>query len=94
MARTRHMHQRMGQRGITSRLVDLTSQYGIDNGDHIVLDRKNIDELLAGLDVFRKDLLKAHEKGGFVVVESGDTQITAYRINSYNRKRQASNVKH
>lgn len=25
MVRTRHMHQRMGQCGVTSRLVDLTS---------------------------------------------------------------------
>lgn len=47
MARTRHMHQRMGQRGVTSRLVDLTSHYGMESGDRIVLDRKNVEELLA-----------------------------------------------
>lgn len=94
MARTRHMHQRMGQRGVTSRLVDLTSQYGTDNGDRIVLDRKNVEELLAGLEAFRKDLLKIHDKGGLVVIESGDTQITVYRTESYNQKKKATYAKH
>lgn len=94
MARTRHLHQRMGQRGVTSRLVDLTSQYGTDTGDRVVLDRKNVEELLAGLEAFRKDLLKIHEKGGLVVIESGEAQITAYRLDSYNRKKQATYAKH
>ena len=94
MARTRHLHQRMGQRGITSRLVDLTSQYGTDNGDRIVLDRKNVEELLVGLETFRKDLLKVHEKGGLVVVESGDTQVTVYRTDSFNQKKKATYAKH
>lgn len=94
MARTRHMHQRMGQRGITSRLVDLTSQYGTDHGDRIVLSRKNTEELLAGLDAFRKDLISIHEKGGLVVTESGEAQITVYRIDSYNQKKKTTYAKH
>lgn len=94
MARTRHMHQRMGQRGITSRLVELTSHYGTDNGDRIVLDRKNVEELLVGLEAFRKDLLKVHEKGGLVVVESGDTQVTVYRTDSFNQKKKVTYAKH
>lgn len=94
MARTRHMHQRMGQRGITSRLVDLTSQYGTDHGDRIVLNRKNTEELLAGLDAFRKDLITIHEKGGLVVIENGEAQITVYRIDSYNQKKKATYAKH
>lgn len=94
MARTRHMHQRMGQRGVTSRLVDLTSQYGTDNGDRIVLDRKNVEELLAGMDALRKDLLSIHEKGGLVVIESGESQVTVYRLDSYNQKKKATYVKH
>lgn len=94
MARTRHMHQRMGQRGITSRLVDLTSQYGTDHGDRIVLSQKNAEELLAGLDAFRKDLITIHKKGGLVVIESGETQITVYRIDSYNQKKKATYAKH
>lgn len=94
MTRTRHMHQRMGQRGVTSRLVDLTSQYGTDNGDRIVLDHKNVEELLAGMDALRKDLLSIHEKGGLVVIESGEAQITVYRHGSYNQKKKATYVQH
>lgn len=94
MARTRHMHQRMGQRGVTSRLVDLTSQYGTGHGDRIVLDRKNVEELLAGMDALRKDLLSIHEKGGLVVIESGETQITVYRTDSFNQKKKATYAKH
>lgn len=94
MARTRHIHQRMGQRGITSSLVDLTSRYGMDQGDHIVLDRKNIAALLDGLDRFRKKLLEIHKKGGLVVVESGDTQITTYRADSYVQSKKADHAKH
>lgn len=94
MARTRHMQQRMGQRGVTNRLVEVTSQYGTDHGDRIVLSRKNAEELLAGLDTLRKDLLKIHEKGGLVVIESGETQITVYRYDSYNQKKKATYAKH
>lgn len=94
MARTRHMHQRMGQRGVTSRLVDLTSQYGTDNGDRIVLDCKNVKELLAGMDALRKDLLKIDKKGGLVVIESDEAQITVYRLDSYNQKKKATYAKH
>jgi hypothetical protein len=88
------MQQRMGQRGVTSRLVDLTSQYGTDQGDRIVLSRKNAEELLVGLDALRKDLLKIHEKGGLVVIESGETQITVYRYDSYNQKKKVTYAKH
>jgi len=94
MSRTRHIHRRMGQRGITSSLVDLTSRYGIDQGDRIVLDRKNIAALLDGLDIFRKKLLEIHKKGGLVVVESGDTQITTYRADSYEQRKKADHAKH
>ncbi len=95
MARTRHMHQRMGQRGINERLVEITSQYGTDHGDRIVLSRKNAEELLAGLDALRKDLIKIQEKGGIVVVESGETQVTVYRVDSFDRKKKkATYAKH
>ena len=41
MARTRHLHQLMGQRGVTSRLVDLTSQYGARMGAEALF---NVDD--------------------------------------------------
>lgn len=86
MAKTRHMHKRMSQRGITQRMVSLISEFGVTIDDKQILDRKNIDELLKGMDDLRKDLLKLRDKGGLVVVEANDTLITTYRVNSYNRK--------
>lgn len=90
MARTRHLHQRMGQRGVKGRLVDVVSQYGTKKGDRIVLDRKNIDELLKGLDRLRKDLTEIKDKGGLVVIEDNGRQITVYRVNSFDRKKSNS----
>ena len=76
----------MNQRGITQRMVDIVSDYGISVNDKLILDQKNIDELLGGMDSLRKDLLKMKEKGGLVVVENNDMLITTYRVDSYNRK--------
>lgn len=87
MARTRHIHKRMNQRGINSRLVDLVSQFGVEDGDRLVLDRKNTQSLLDAMDSMRKDLLDIHAKGGVVVVEVGDSQLTTFTLNSYERKR-------
>jgi hypothetical protein len=77
----------MGQRGVKGRLVDVVSQYGTKKGDRIVLDRKNIDELLNGLDRLRKDLTEIKDKGGLVVIEDNGRQITVYRVNSFDRKK-------
>lgn len=85
MARTRHIHKRMSQRSISSRLVDLVSNYGMESGDKLILDRKNIDALLKAVDYFRKDLLTLQSKGGVVVVENNGVQITTYTLDSYRR---------
>lgn len=87
MARTKHIHQRMTQRGITSRRVDLTARFGMDHGDKIILNRKNTKRLLSEMDRFRKGLLDIHAKGGLVVVEENDAQITTYPLTSYTRKK-------
>ena len=86
MAKTRHMHQRMSQRGITDRMLQVVSDYGVTQGDKQILDRKNIDALMNGMDRFRKDLLKIRDKGGLVVVEANDVYITAYNIDSFDRR--------
>ena len=87
MAMTRHIHKRMGQRGITQRLINVVSEHGVQKGDKYILGRQNIDDLLQGLDQLRKDLLKVRDKGGLVVVEANETLITAYRIESYDRRK-------
>ena len=86
MAKTRHMHQRMSQRGIADRMLQVVSDYGVMQGDKQILDRKNIDALMNGMDRFRKDLLKIRDKGGLVVVEANDVYITAYNIDSFDRR--------
>ena len=90
MAKTRHFHKRMGQRGVTQCMVDLVCKYGVEIGDKKMLDRRNIDELLQGVDVFRKKLINLRDKGGIVIIEVDDALITAYRPDSYSRKCVAS----
>ena len=91
MARTRHIHKRMNQRGINERLVDLVSDYGVEDGDKWILDKKNTEALLNAIDAMRKDLLTVHQKGGVVVVEQDGTQITTYAVDSYSRKKAGAN---
>ena len=86
MAKTRHMHQRMSQRGITDRMLEVVSDYGITQDDKQILDRKNIDALMKYLDKLRKELLRIRDKGGLAVVEVNDVYITAYNIDSYDRR--------
>ena len=85
MAKTRHFHKRMGQRGVTQCMVDLVDKYGIEHDDKISLDRSNIDELLQGIDKFRKKLVNLRDKGGLVVIEANGDLITTYRPDSFNR---------
>ena len=87
MARTRHIKQRMSQRGITQEIVDLVCQFGEPNLDKIVLGRKMLAELIAGARQLERTAKKAIDKGGVIVVEDGDTQITTYRLDSYDRRK-------
>lgn len=87
MAKTRHMHQRMNQRGITQRMLQIVRDFGVCFGDKQILDRSNIDLLMNEIDQLRKDLLKVRDKGGLVVVEENGFDITAYRVDSYRRER-------
>ena len=87
MAKTRHFHKRMGQRGITLRQIELVRDYGMICDDNIVLDQGNVDELIGGLDRLRKDLLKLRDKNGLVVVESDGHLITTYNVDSFERRK-------
>ncbi len=79
----------MSQRGITSRMVEVVSNFGMIQGDKHVLDCKNIDALMNAMDKLRKDLIRLRDKGGLVVVEENDTCITTYNLNSYDRRKMA-----
>ena len=64
MAKTRHIHKRMSQRGISSRLVDLVSQFGMDHGDKVILSRKNTEALIGAVDTLKSQLIEVQTKGG------------------------------
>jgi hypothetical protein len=82
---TLHMDVRMNQRGITADLVSLALEYGEWRGDRCRLDRKGLKQLIAGLDRQRAIALRALDKGGLVVVEAGDSQITTYPVSKSKR---------
>ena len=78
MFETLHINQRVRQRGITKKMIDLTLEYGKLKGDKIRLGTRHIKELLRTKVELKSELLKLMDKGGLVVVFSGATLITAY----------------
>ena len=78
MHETLHINQRVRQRGITKKMIDLTLEYGKLKGDKIRLGTRKIQELLRTKVGLKSELLKIMDKGGLIVVFSGATLITAY----------------
>lgn len=74
MHKTKHIQQRMSQRGISQEMVDLVLNYGVSEGDKVILNRKASARLMEAARVLAKIL----DKGGLVVVTSGDAQLTTY----------------
>jgi hypothetical protein len=85
MAKTKHYGARVSQRGIREATVELARQHGIPHGDKMVLGRKQIRTVLEALDRERKELIRAEEKGGVIVVECDGVLVTAYDFDSFNR---------
>ncbi len=78
MIKTKHIVDRMNQRGINAKMIELALEYGINKKDKIILDKKNISKLLKEIDSYRKDLLKIMDKNGLVVVAVNDSLLTVY----------------
>lgn len=87
MAKTRHMQVRMSQRGIRQELITLTQRFGEPVQDKIVLSRKGIQTLLEELRELQRVAMRALDKGGVVVIESGETLITTYNLDSHDRRK-------
>jgi len=85
MAKTHHYRARLSQRGIRETTVRLALNYGDSYGDKVVLGRQQIRKALQGVDELRKELVRAMDKGGVVVVESGGVLVTAYDRDSHAR---------
>ncbi|BDM66086.1 hypothetical protein NFHSH190041_35380 [Shewanella sp. NFH-SH190041] len=87
MAKTRHIQQRMSQRGIKQSTLEVVEQFGAWCGDKQILNRNACDAALRELDRIRHELIKAKERGGYVLVEAGGQKITTYALESYSRAR-------
>lgn len=85
MSKTRHIQQRMSQRGIQQSMVDMTLEYGHSQGDKVILNRKGIDSILKELEKLKQCALKLRQKGGLVVIDYQDTLISTYALNSFKR---------
>jgi hypothetical protein len=70
----------MSQRGVSREMVELVRDYGVQEGDKLVLGRRDaakvIDQLMEKLRVLKK----IQDKGGLVVVETGESLITTYNL--------------
>ncbi len=87
MGKTRHIQGRMSQRGIRQELLDIALQYGEPVQDKVILGKKALQLLLNELHEIERQALKAMDKGGIVVVVSGEHLITTYNLNSYSRRK-------
>jgi hypothetical protein len=84
---TKHLQARMSQRGITGELVSLVRQYGRDDQDRLILNRRDLHDLLDGVRNLQRVVLKALDKGGVVVVEADGAVITTYNVESFDARR-------
>jgi Skp family chaperone for outer membrane proteins len=82
---TKHSLARISQRGLPKKLIDLAFEFGKEQGDKLILNRKTTQKLINEIDRMRQELLKVMDKGGVTVVVDSDTLITAYNSNSYKR---------
>ena len=81
MSKTKHIHKRMSQRGITNNLLNLALAFGVPQGsDKYILNRKGCQNLIDSLRHIEKIAIKASDKGGLVVIKSGDSLITTYNL--------------
>lgn len=87
MYKTRHIHQRLNQRGITEAVLKILLNYGFEYGEKRTLDRKNCLELSDFFAHLKKVTDKMAEKGGYTLVATKEALITVYRLDSYNKSK-------
>lgn len=85
MSKTRHIQQRMSQRSIHQEMLDLVKMFGVDSGDKTILNKRGIDLVLKELKNMSKTMQKMRSRGGIVLVEAGDNEITSYALNSFRK---------
>jgi hypothetical protein len=75
----------MNKRCISQTALDLVKMFGVRNQDKTILNEKAIDAVDKELSKVLRSLRKMRPRGGIVLVESGNAEITAYALNSYKR---------
>jgi hypothetical protein len=79
MQTTRHLKQRMSQRGVSREMVELVLTHGTSDQDKYILGRKEALERLQLLQREERLLKKILDKGGVVVVADDNVLITTYK---------------
>lgn len=82
MVSTTHMHQRMSQRGISKKIVNLVSRFGIADGDKLILNKKGCQKSRETLKGLLKTLSMIESADGYVVLEKQGDKLIAYRLDS------------
>jgi hypothetical protein len=88
MAKTRHIQQQMNRRSINDRMLYMIEQFGVNNGDKIILNRKACQSIESELRRLLSDITKLQGRGGAVLVSAGGDLITTYTLDSYRRGKQ------
>ncbi|KUR73087.1 hypothetical protein AQZ52_02030 [Novosphingobium fuchskuhlense] len=78
MQTTVHIQQRMSQRGINGKMLDIVLEHGRLDKDKHVLGRKAAIRLLDELRAQEIAVKKIIDKGGMVVVSDNGALITTY----------------
>ena len=82
MPKTKHYQSRIQQRGIKETTIQLAQELGQVYGDKFILGKKEIKHELKNIRQREKNLLKALDQGGVVVVQAEGVLVTAYQIDS------------
>jgi hypothetical protein len=82
MHATRHIAKRMSQRGVSRKMIELVLDYGVNEGDKVVIGRKEATQLMENFREYMRLLAKVMDKGGIVVVTEGEELITTYNCTS------------
>ena len=82
MSKTTHMLQRMSQRGISQKIVNLVSRFGIADGDKLILNKKGCQKSRETLKGLLKTLSMIESTDGYVVLEKQGDKLIAYRLDS------------
>ena len=81
MKTTRHLEQRMNQRGITRSMLETVLEFGtVCQKDRYTLDAKEARASILCIQRHLSELKKIADKGGVTVVVKGDTLVTTWNM--------------